>query len=410
MAKQIPEEVGEQQPLLLDASAVDAQTKADNAAKSKMLLISFLLMVVVGLGNKVLSKLQTIPMQNYPYFQSLWTTFVYIPLSFAYIWPMIRYGSLITREQRAIPWYKFAVMGVLDGIAGIMQSFATNAITSGPLIILILQSAIPVSMVISKFLLKVTVPHKKRNSPVQAKYEWQHYVGAVIVIIGLVIVIVLPLVTEKGGTDTGDKMTLVWCGVLILSCIPMTLSTVYKEKALGETEIDVVYLNGWVAIWQFLVLLPLAVPAGYANNLHPQQIPGNFWDGVKCYVGKNSVVGGDKPDDCHLAPVLVNLYILFNVLYNILIIMILKYGSANLLWLAMTIIVPLSNVTFALPIPGHVDFKFSDVVGLVVIMIGLVVFRFWGKVWDIATFTFKYLFGGFPDKVDQDVTQEAYVN
>jgi hypothetical protein len=36
----------------------------------------------------------------------------------------------------------------------------------------------------------------------------------------------------------------------------------------------------------------------------------------------------------------------------------------------MTIIVPLSNVTFALPIPGHTDFKYTDVLGLVVIMTG----------------------------------------
>ena len=35
--------------------------------------------------------------------------------------------------------------------------------------------------------------------------------------------------------------------------------------------------------------------------------------------------------------------------YNILIIMILKWGSSNILWLAMTIMVPLGNLAFALP-------------------------------------------------------------
>jgi hypothetical protein len=40
--------------------------------------------------------------------------------------------------------------------------------------------------------------------------------------------------------------------------------------------------------------------------------------------------------------------------YNILIILILKYGSANILWLAMTIMVPLGSMAFALPfVPGH---------------------------------------------------------
>lgn len=36
------------------------------------------------------AQLQTVPMQNYPMFLNLLTTFVYIPLSFAYILPMVR--------------------------------------------------------------------------------------------------------------------------------------------------------------------------------------------------------------------------------------------------------------------------------------------------------------------------------
>eukprot|EP01117_Protostelium_nocturnum_P017644 TRINITY_DN7214_c0_g1_i1.p1 TRINITY_DN7214_c0_g1~~TRINITY_DN7214_c0_g1_i1.p1 ORF type:complete len:435 (+),score=129.10 TRINITY_DN7214_c0_g1_i1:105-1307(+) len=384
------EEINEKAPLLKDeVSTQIVDESGDNAHKQRMLAITFGLMIVVGLGNKVLGKLQTLPMNNYPYFQSVYTTFVYIPLSFVYIIPMIFWGNQISREQRDIPWYKFAVMGVLDGIAGIMQSFATNYIPSGPLVILVLQSAIPVSMILSKFLLK-------------SKYEWQHYVGALIVVIGLVIVIVFPLVEKNPAPPSDDGtqqsppisnvMILVWCLVLIASCVPMTLSSVYKEKALGETEIDVVYLNGWVAVWQFLTLLPLAVPAGYANNLTPGEIPSNFWNGVRCYFGVNSITGKNA-DHCEYGPLFVNLYILFNVAYNILIIMILKYGSANLLWVAMTIIVPLSNITFALPIPGHVDFQFYTIIGLVVIMAGLIIFRFWGKLWETLRFLFRYLRG-----------------
>jgi hypothetical protein len=43
----------------------------------------------------------------------------------------------------------------------------------------------------------------------------------------------------------------------------MTLSSVYKEKALGETEIDVVYLNGWVAIYQFIIGIALGIPSPF---------------------------------------------------------------------------------------------------------------------------------------------------
>lgn len=129
------------------------------------------------------------------------------------------------------------------------------------------------------------------------------------------------------------------------SCVPMTLSTVYKEKALGEVDVDVVYLNGYVAIYQMLITIVLAVPSGYAASVKPEDIPSSVYDGMKCFVGIDST----SDDDCKMAPLYVSLYLLFNVLYNILIIMILKYGSSNLLWLAMTVMVPMVNVAFALP-------------------------------------------------------------
>lgn len=53
----------------------------------------------------------------------------------------------------------------------------------------------------------------------------------------------------------------------VLSCLPMCLSSVYKEKALGDDDIDVIYLNGWVAVFQFMVSLLFAVPSAYAVGL-----------------------------------------------------------------------------------------------------------------------------------------------
>eukprot|EP01119_Soliformovum_irregulare_P002566 TRINITY_DN12810_c0_g1_i1.p1 TRINITY_DN12810_c0_g1~~TRINITY_DN12810_c0_g1_i1.p1 ORF type:complete len:393 (-),score=95.34 TRINITY_DN12810_c0_g1_i1:103-1281(-) len=349
-------------------AAITADEKHQAARKQRMLLISFLFMVVIGLGNKVFQKLQTLPMNNYPYFLNLLTTWIYIPLSFAYIWPMIRWGSLITKEQRDIPWYKWCIMGSLDGLAGVMQSFAVNYIPSGGLITLILQSAIPISMIITKLMLKT-------------KYQYHNYTGAGIVLVGLVIVLlpkfIHPDAPPADGPHVSNTAVIVWCAVLIVSCVPMTLSSVYKEKSLGEVEIDVVYMNGWVAIYQFLFSLSVAIPSAYASALRPSQLPDNMWGGLRCLVGKDTLVS----DKCHDAPLFVSLYIMFNVLYNILIIMILKYGSANLLWLAMTIMVPLAVGAFALPfLPDPQTFDVYNGIGLVIIMSGLVIYRFWNLI------------------------------
>ena len=66
-----------------------------------------------------------------------------------------------------------------------------------------------------------------------------------------------------------------------------------------------------------------------------------------------------------------------NFLYNLLILLILKYGSANLLWLALTLMVPLGNVAFTLDfMPQSQTLHATDIVGLVVICTGLGIYRF----------------------------------
>ena len=67
----------------------DAYVAADDITPSG---ISFLAMVFIGSMNKIFNKLETGPMYNYPNFLNLLTTFMYIPLSFAYVIPAIRAG------------------------------------------------------------------------------------------------------------------------------------------------------------------------------------------------------------------------------------------------------------------------------------------------------------------------------
>jgi drug/metabolite transporter (DMT)-like permease len=239
-------------------------TVTEEAKDSKALAVAFVGMVFVGLGNKVFNKLMTIPMYNYPNFLNLLTSFVYIPVCFAYIIPMAKYGY-IPEEQFKVPKKTFAIMGALDALAGIMQIFGATYLP-GPLIILLLQAAIPVSMVISRYLLS-------------AQYNKFQYAGALIVAGGIMIVLA-PSLTGGG--------SIVWALVLILSTVPMALSSVYKEIALGETELDAIYLNGWVAVFQFAFSLVLAIPSAYASEppVPISELPANLYNGLECYFGK----------------------------------------------------------------------------------------------------------------------------
>jgi len=56
--------------------------------------------------------------------------------------------------------------------------------------------------------------------------------------------------------------------------------------------------------------------------------------------------------------------------------LLIQYGSANILWLAMTVMVPLGNLAFALPfMPQNSVITPFDIAGLVVIMAGLIGYR-----------------------------------
>jgi hypothetical protein len=108
---------------------------------------------------------------------------------------------------------------------------------------------------------------------------------------------------------------------------------------LGETELDPMYLNGWIAVFQLLFSFPLMIPASLASGVAIPDLPTNLWNGLRCFLGYNSVHCDDDGDDCTSddcypqAPMFVCLYLFFNQLYNLLILLILKYGSANILWL-----------------------------------------------------------------------------
>jgi CRT-like, chloroquine-resistance transporter-like len=75
---------------------------------------------------------------------------------------------------------------------------------------------------------------------------------------------------------------------------------------------------------------------------------------------------------------LVSVCSLANLAYNVLIILLIKYGSSNILWLCLTLQVPVANLAFALPfMPNSKPITWEDGVGLVVIMLGLCIYRFY---------------------------------
>ncbi len=332
-----------------------------SCAPCRLLVIFFVLMVVVGCANRILSVLQYVPMANYPLLVNLVVTAAYLPTSLLWVVPATRLWGMRMEEpppgKSYVPQRAWAVMGLLDSIAGVLQALAVDFVSNGTLVTLLLQSAIPISMILSRLILK-------------QKYKNFQYAGAVIVVVGLLIVLGPAI---SGGLGGGANVAL-WGGVLIASCIPMTLSSVYKELYLGDVETDPIWFNLMVAVYQLLFSFPLLVPSALTSGIAVSDIGANLVGGVKCLAGINTLAS----DNCAQAGAYTAAYIAANVGFNILIILLLKYGGSNILWLSLTFNVPVSALAFAVPgIPGYQPLNWTVGLGLPVIMTGLIVYRFY---------------------------------
>ena len=336
--------------------------------KNKILGICLFLMLTIGTLNRIFSKLLTIPLYNYPIDVNIVLCVVYILFYACYIFPTLYWGDAISVEERQISPWTFAIMGSLDAIASLMQSFSFTYITSGALLVLLMQAAIPISMLVTKLWLKT-------------KYKAYHYIGATTVIVGLIVVL-LPQFLNPDSNDGGSSAStqLIWCSILVASCFPMAISAVYKEKTLAAYNMNGLYLNGWISVFQLFFTLIFSIPSVYTQaNLTISELPSNILNGFKCMGGVNSL----PSDDCSLGPFYYFTYLAFNIVYNIVIVFMLKYGSSNILYLAMTAIVPLVDVAFSLDfMPKYQPFTVYSIVGLVVILVGLCVYRFTSYILD----------------------------
>lgn len=325
-------------------------------------------LVVSGLCNKLFTIFQSQPMHNYPVILSLWTQFMYSVICCFYIFPTMYSGEIGTTEYHVSKRH-FAIMGVLDGLASISAQFAVNYIYKSSLIPLLQQASLPLSMIASKLIVTDREPFHKWN-----------YVGSFIVFIGLLIVLIPGLIFDRGNSElnSDSKTPIFWCIILVLSCIPAVFSSAYKEDFMNKNRtVNVMYINYWISIFQFIFVLPTIFMTSLFGN-------GSIVGGVKCLFGIDTITVSDNStiisvdvDNCRSSLWFVNLFIFFNFIYNIYLILVLKNENNSLLWLALTLVVPLSQIILWIPgVPRHSRFSLFDLMGLFVILAGMLIYYF----------------------------------
>lgn len=342
--------------------------------RNSVVLILVIAVIIVGTTNRVMFRKMLYPLQNYPWYVSQVSTTIYLPVFWPIVWYLQCFTNRITKEMTKFPKWKFLIMGSLDATAGVLMIFGGNK-TSGPMQQLLIQFAIPATMFFS-ILVSLRIVQKCVGDAVNVRYKILHYLGASIIMAGIVVALFPQFQhSSHGNTPFG-------IAVFIASAIPTALSGVYKEIAFkGVSDMNVFYLNAWVALFQWIVgllYLPITAIPGF-GGISFQDMPSNVWDGTKCmFAGINSLSG----DNCTYAGAMMGGYVVANIFYNIILLMLIKYGSAALLYLASAVILPAANISFTFRfIMASKTTKLTpyDIAGLVVILVGLIGYRVAGS-------------------------------
>eukprot|EP00535_Pseudo-nitzschia_heimii_P009658 CAMPEP_0197192302 /NCGR_PEP_ID=MMETSP1423-20130617/24853_1 /TAXON_ID=476441 /ORGANISM="Pseudo-nitzschia heimii, Strain UNC1101" /LENGTH=626 /DNA_ID=CAMNT_0042645161 /DNA_START=81 /DNA_END=1962 /DNA_ORIENTATION=+ len=184
---------------------------------------------------------------------------------------------------------------------------------------------------------------------------------------------------EEADAREEDFLVFFWSIVMLLSCVPSVMSTVYKQVALQTaSSMDPIVISGWVSLFQFISGLFLVIPSGLVSSprVHPLDLRSNWLDGIGCLFAQiNAIDTGCHPDDCAEAALWVHVSLLNSAVYALSMLFVLKYGSCDLMYLGLTLVVPLGHLAFDIN-SSFSELQARDIAGLVILVAGLIMYRF----------------------------------
>lgn len=361
-----------------DASGTTISRKSTDGSSSKSVrtMIYCVILLCAGVGNSIFFKKMTNHMPNYPYFISLATTVVYVPFFAIICAYYYLYTNAITDEMLEIKKIKFFSLGAFDSLAGLLMLFGAVH-TSGSNQALLANAVIPITMVLAYVFLST-------------RFKMTQIAGAFTIILGVAVVL-MPNFLAGGAAGSSDQP--IFNIIFLCSVVPAAVSAIYKEFLFSKVDIDINYLQAWVSVWQCIFSL-LMIPLNTLSILGPNsmswgELPYTLLNGVKCLFGHNSITlpdcwvpphaveGYKQCDSCQGSWMYVLLYLFFNVNYNIFTVLVIKYGGASLLYIVLTLRLPLVQLAFSMPFINYPPdpFQWPAVVGLVMILVGLIAYR-----------------------------------
>lgn len=343
------EEVGEKQQKIVE--------------KYKLALI-MCLVIILGPANFVLYKIM---FEAYgsegSFFVSNAVNLIYVLIG-GVVLGIAEWKGEIDDEVRNTSHAKFMVMASCDGLAGFLAAMGA-VYTSGAVQQLLNQTLIPFTMLMSFILLG------KMSSA-------QHIIGAGVILLGVVVVLTPHIFGDDAEPTLRDSHTLILVSSIVycLSNLPFAIAFVYKEFGFKDLNIHPIHLTQWVSVYQCIIgflVMPLQMIPGFGseNGMTIEQSAKGMMMGWECFTQQSTRCQENR------ASLLLWTYCLVNFLYNLAGLYLVKHGSSILNAISGAIILPLTVISFTLPILGayQEQFDWLTIVGLVVVLTGFIVWR-----------------------------------
>ncbi|KAF0710935.1 hypothetical protein AaE_012311 [Aphanomyces astaci] len=281
---------------------------------------------------------------TYDYQQFLWYySNIINPVAFLVItWPIVWYKLFFTKditpEMKAFPHYKYAIMAFLDMTNSFMSALPTPHI-GGNLANVLNQVTLPFNMLLSVIVLGT-------------QYHRAHMMGAILVLYGA-FVCMIPLFRGEVALNSPDP-SFGWILLYVLAMLPAAASNVYKEIGLKDVDLDIWYANAWVSsyqlLWGGLTFWTIQMQAFSDPPVVLSDFSAYLASAHECFFGHNVTFNGvSSPCDGGIFVVYLQ-YILFNVLYNTLMMFVFKEGSSVLFVISSAVCLPLTDVLYMLPV------------------------------------------------------------
>ncbi|KAF0695374.1 Aste57867_13808 [Aphanomyces stellatus] len=281
---------------------------------------------------------------TYDYQQFLWYFANIInPIAFLMIsWPVVLYKIYytqdITPEMKAFPHYKFAIMAFLDMANSFLATLPTPHI-GGNLANVLNQVTLPFNMVLSVLVLGT-------------RYRRAHLMGAIMVLYGA-FVCMIPIFRGEVALNSPDP-SFGWILLYVIAMIPSAMSNVYKEVGLKDVDLDIWFANAWVSTYQIVWGAVTFWTIQYKGFSDPPVALGDFPDYIRaahqCFFGEETTFNGvTSPCDGGIF-VIYTQYIVFNIVFNTLMMYIFKEGSSVLFVISSAVCLPLTDILYMIPV------------------------------------------------------------